>query len=272
MAVPTVASAALPRPDHIVVAIHENHGYSQVVGTSAAPYINSLAAGGANFTNYHGVTHPSQGNYIAMFSGSTQGVTNDNCPQSFVGKDNLARQLLDVNLTFKLFAETMPSVGYTGCSAGSTPGDYQRKHNPVPNFNNVPSNLSVPFTGLPSDFSTLPTVSWVVPNECNDMHNCSVGTGDSWTQSKLSAYATWAKTHNSLLVVTFDENDCFILCNIFDSTSNKIATIIYGDHVKTGNYSTLLNHYSLLRTIEDMYGLRKSGSAATATAITNAWL
>lgn len=267
MAVPAMASA-LPRPDHIVVVIHENKGYSGVIGSSNAPYITSLSKAGANFTNFRAITHPSQPNYIAMFSGATQGVTNDNCPQTFTGKDNLANELLDTSLSFNLFAESMPSAGYTGCSSGQ----YARKHNPLPDFTNVPAALNQPFTSFPSNFSQLPTVSWVVPNLCNDMHDCSVSTGDTWTKNNLDAYAQWAKANNSLLIVTFDENDCWFLCGIFDYNGNKIPTVIYGAHVKTGNYGDSLNHYNLLRTIEDMYGLRRAGNAASATPITNAWL
>src|SRR3954469_749859 len=73
-------AASVPTFDHVVVAVFENHGYSQIIGSSSAPYFNSLATGGANFTNYAAITHPSQPNYFAMFSGSTQGITDDSCP------------------------------------------------------------------------------------------------------------------------------------------------------------------------------------------------
>jgi hypothetical protein len=103
----------------------------------------------------------------------------------------------------------------------------------------------------------------VVPNLCNDMHDCSVATGDTWLKTHLDAYVQWAKTHNSVLITTFDEND--------GSSGNQIATILNGQPVKTGVYSENINHYNMLRTIEDMYGLPYAGSAASATPITDAW-
>jgi acid phosphatase len=69
----------LPRPDHIVIVIEENHGYDQIIGAEEAPYINHLAQQAAVFTDAHGVTHPSQPDYLALFSGSRQGVHNDHC-------------------------------------------------------------------------------------------------------------------------------------------------------------------------------------------------
>lgn len=120
------ASPGLPPPAHVVVVVMENKAYGQVIGSPQAPYINRLAREGASFTNWHAVTHPSQPNYLAMFSGSTYGVTSDDCPQSLRGP-NLARQLLDAGRTFAGYSEAMPSTGFTGCGAGG----YARKHNPL---------------------------------------------------------------------------------------------------------------------------------------------
>jgi hypothetical protein len=98
---------------------------------------------------------------------------------------------------------------------------------------------------------------------CNDMHDCSVATGDSWLKSRLDGYVQWAKTHNSLLITTFDEDD-------FTGT-NRIATIFNGQPVKPGTYGENVNHFRVLRTVEDMYGLPHAGAAATATPITDTW-
>jgi hypothetical protein len=252
------AANGVPRPDHVVIVIFENTSAGSIIGNSQAPYFNQLANSGADFTNAHAVTHPSEPNYLDLFSGSNQGVTDDSCPHTF-STANEGAQLIAAGLTFTGYSEDLPSAGSTVC----TSGNYARKHNPWVNFSNVPAADNQPFSAFPTDFTQLPTVSWVVPNLCNDMHDCSIPTGDTWLQTHLDAYVQWAKTHNSVLITTFDEND--------GSTGNQIATIFNGQPVKTGSYSENINHYSVLRTIEDMYGLPYAGSAASATSITDAW-
>ena len=167
------APAAKPsRPDHVMVVVFENKDADAVVGASQAPYLTSLAATGAAFTDAHGETHPSQPNYLALFSGSTQGVTDDRCPVDLSG-DNLASQLIGAGRTFVGYSEGLPSVGYTGCGSG----DYARKHNPWVDFRNLPASVNQPLSALPSDYGQLPTVSFVVPDLCNDMHDCGVAAG-----------------------------------------------------------------------------------------------
>jgi len=254
---PRVLLSAVPRYDHVVVVMEENHSYGEVIGNSAAPYINSLARQGASFTNSHGAAHPSQPNYLALFSGSTQGVTDDNTPYTF-SAENLASELAAAGLSFGGYSQSMPSVGYTG----SQSGNYVRKHNPWVDFTNVPSSVNAPFTSFPSsNFSSLPKVSIVVPDLQNDMHDGTIQQGDQWLQNNLGAYATWAKANNSLLVVTWDEDDF--------TNSNQIPTIMYGANVQSGNYSENINHYNVLRTVEDMFGLTHAANAASATPITD---
>lgn len=257
------AQTTLPKPDHVVIVMEENHAYSQIIGSSGAPYINSLAQQGAVFTDSHGVTHPSQPNYLALFSGSTQGVQSDSCPQTFSG-DNLASQLTTAGYTFAGYSQSMPSAGYTGCDYPFFfSNQYERKHNPWVNFTNVPASANQPFTSFPSDYSTLPTVSFVVPDEQNDMHSASVQQGDSWLQNNIGGYAQWAQTHNSLLIVTWDEDD--------NTATNQIPTIFVGPMVKSGQYGETINHYNVLRTLEDMYGLPYLGNSANATTISDVW-
>ncbi len=253
------AATVVPTFDHVVVVIMENTGYSALKNSASAPYINSLMAQGASFTSSHGVTHPSQPNYIALFSGGTQGVSGDNCPVSLGNRPNLGRQLLDAGFTVAAYSEDLPSVGYTGCSSAK----YVRKHAPWTNFSNFPHTSELPFSAFPSssNFSALPTVSFVVPNMCNDMHDCSIATGDNWLRGHVDAYAQWAKTHNSLLILTWDEDDF--------TASNQIATVFVGAMVRQGNYSQNVNHYNILHTIESMYGLPALGGAAAA--ITDVW-
>jgi phosphatidylinositol-3-phosphatase len=155
----------------------------------------------------------------------------------------------------------MPSDVYTVCTSGTT---FARKHTPWIDFSTVPASDSLRFEHFPKqDFAALPTVSFVTPNLCNDMHDCSVATGDAWLKANLSAYASWAKTHNSLLIVTFDEAD--------GTGPNRIPLVMYGQPIRTGTYTGKVNHYSILRTIESMYGLPCLANACTATPMTAAF-
>ncbi|MEV6832251.1 alkaline phosphatase family protein [Amycolatopsis sp. NPDC051102] len=252
-------ASTVPTFDHIVLVMFENKKYSSINGSSSAPYFNTLASQSAKFTNSFAITHPSQPNYVALFSGATQGVTDDTCPADLGAKANLGRQLLDAGKSFKGFSEAMPSDGYTGCSSGT----YRRKHNSWVDFSNVPAASNVRFSSFPSDFTQLPTVSFVTPDMCNDMHDCSIGTGDTWLKNHLDAYAQWAKTHNSLLITTFDEDS--------GTSVNQIFTTFTGANVKVGSYSESINHYTVLRTIEASYGLPGIGNAASKSPILDVW-
>ena len=253
------AATTVPAFDHVVLVMFENKATSQIT-SSSAPYFTSLAAQGAKFSQSYAITHPSQPNYVALLSGATQGVTSDACPQSF-GAENLAHQVIAAGLTFKGYSESMPSAGYTGCSSGT----YMRKHNSWVDFTNVPAASNVTYGSFPTSagYASLPTVSFVTPNMCDDMHDCSIATGDGWLQSNLDAYAQWAKTHNSLLIVTFDEDNSLSL--------NHIYTAFVGAHVAAGTYSEKITHYTVLRTIESAYGLSAIGGAASVSAITDVW-
>jgi hypothetical protein len=263
----TANSTTLPMPDHIVILIEENHGYSQVIGSSSAPYINALSndAMSTLFTQAYGVEHPSQPNYLDLFSGGNQGMTNNNVPSAHFTTPNLAKELLNVGKTFISYSQNLPSVGYDGASSGK----YMRKHNPVTNWmgsgtNQVPSTLNQPFSAFPSDYATLPTVSFVIPDQDYDMHDGTIATADTWFHNNLDAYVQWAKTHNSLFILIFDEDD--------GNYSNRIPMIFTGSMVKSGTLSTTYNHYNVLRTIEDMYSTTHAGNAASASSIHGCWM
>ncbi len=270
--------AFFPKPSHILIVIEENHGLDDIIGSPNAPYLNQLASEGALFTNSHGVMHPSQPNYIAFFSGSTQGVVSDNCliKTTPFKTSNLGAALIKAHHTIGGFAETMPSVGFTGCRnlISDLTGAYlyDRKHCPWVNWqgrgvNNFPNSVGKPMTEFPTDFNQLPTVSFVIPNQDNDMHNNHgddemIRRGDDWLKSYVEKYVQWAKSNNSLLIVTFDEDR--------NTKQNHIPTIFVGPMVKSGKYDVWINHYSVLRTIEAMYHLTKSGPAREK-AITGVW-
>jgi hypothetical protein len=258
---------SLPRPDHIVMVIEENHSYSQIIDSPNAPYINRLAAQSAVFTQSFGITHPSQPNYLALFSGSTQSITDNSCPLTFT-TPNLGQALLAAGLTFAGYSEDLPLVGSLICSMGR----YARKHNPWVNWqdsvaNGLPATANLPMTSFPTEYSQLPTVSMIVPNQVNDMHNGknpeTIQTGDRWLQEHLDAYVQWAKQHNSLLIVTWDEDN--------GKENNRIVTLFVGPMVQAGRYEQRITHYNVLRTIEDLYGLSHSGASADAAPITQIW-
>jgi acid phosphatase len=252
------APEGLPTPAHVLVVVFENEDAEAVVGAREAPYLTSLAASGATFTDAHGVTHPSQPNYLALFAGSTLGVTDDSCPQSF-DAPNLAGQLLDAGRTFVGYSEGLPAAGDASCKVGL----YARKHNPWVDFPALPAEVNQPYSALPSDLADLPTVAVVVPNLCNDMHNCGVAAGDAWAKGHLPAYVDWARTHDSLLIVTFDENS--------GTRGNLIPTFFVGPMVTPGQTAQRIDHYTVLRTLEDMYGLPPLGRAAARDPISGIW-
>src|ERR1035437_3663783 len=205
-----ISSGQIWRPDHVVIVIEENHAYTQIVGFTAAPYINSLLQDSASalFSQSYGLTHPSQPNYIMFFSGSNQGIIDDNLPAvNPFNTPNLGASLIAAGFTFTGYSEDLPSVGFNG----ATSVNYARKHNPWVNWQGspnypIPLPSNQPLTAFPSDYTTLPSVSVVIPNQNNDMHNGSdpatITTGDTWLQTHLDGYIQWAKTHNSLFIFT----------------------------------------------------------------------
>ena len=298
-----------PAFDHIVVVIEENHSFSEIIGNPAAPNINALAATGANIVNAstdpkgntsgsHAVRHPSQPNYLELYSGSNQGTIQDGHPGTSgepfsspppFNTANLGAALRNAGYSFATYSQSLPSVGFDGDSSG----DYQRKHNPVANWmndtnptaNQLPSTVNQPFTAFqaiaasPGSFANLPTVSFVVPDQQYDMHDGTIQQADAWLKTNIiDTYLAWAKTHNSLLIVTWDEDG--------DNTaSNQIPTIFAGAKIIPGNYTEAnlnsnnphvgspsdpgiqtptgpaMNDYNVLSTIEDVYGLVHIGGS-----------
>ncbi|MGD8188754.1 alkaline phosphatase family protein [Brevibacillus ginsengisoli] len=250
--------------DHIVVVVEENHSQQEIEGNPKAPYMNSLMKEGASLTNYYAIEHPSQPNYLDLFSGSNQGVTNDKQPQNKFSTDNLGAELIKHHYSFAGYSEGLPQAGYNGFSAGSArEGIYARKHNPWVNFTNIPVEANKPLSLFSTDYTKLPTVSFVIPNMKHDMHDGSIQEADVWLKNHLGSYVQWAKSHNSLLIVTWDEDD--------RSQKNKIPTFFVGPMVKQGKFKDQANHFNLLRTIEDMYGLGHAGKSASVAPILGIW-
>ncbi|MEK7432300.1 MAG: alkaline phosphatase family protein [Cyanobacteriota bacterium] len=259
----------LPVPKHIVIVVLENHAFEQIIDDSAAPYINQIVKDSALFTESYGLTHPSQPNYLMLFSGATQGIKDDKFPQNIpFSTPNLAASLLEANHTFVGYSEDLPSIGFKGEKSG----EYASKHSPWVYWqgvgkNRLPDNISKPFTDFPKDFNNLPDVSFVIPNMDNDMHNGIfngiIKDGDKWLKNNLDSYVQWVKNNDSLLIITFDEDNYF--------HRNNIATLFIGNMVKNGKYSDKITHYNILRTIEDMFELPYAGESVNAQNIASCW-
>ena len=302
---PGPTPSPLPVYDHIVIVVLENKDFDQILGDqSAAPYLRQLAGEGAVFDQMFAEEHYSEGNYFWLFSGSNHDVGFfDQVPSKATHADypltasNLGEQLIKKGLSFKGYSESLPEIGYSGVigpeNCAKVDCIYARKHVPWISFANVPNGSTVEtssnlrFADFPTDFDKLPTVAFVIPNLLNDMHNGapaqSIPTGDNWLKQHLDAYYQWAKTHNSLLIVTFDENDDTFgyaglttpfanpgttypppsrLGQLLLDLRNRVVTIFAGAHVRPGIYpeGRGITHVNILRTIEAMYGLPKSGA------------
>jgi acid phosphatase len=293
-AVPAAAAGpawpeGLPVYDHVVVVVEENKDYEQIVGNPKAPYINQvLLREGASFSRMFAEEHASEGNYFWLFSGANQDVGyRDRVPAAALAAPSLAGQLLAAGRSFKGFAEDLPAPGSTVAKAGH----YARKHVPYASFKDVPANANRPFSDFPApdQYQGLPTVAWVIPNLVDDMHDCAgpgpdgcIAQGDAWLQSHLDAYYQWAKTHNSLLLLTFDESDDPVgyrgptdpaadpdqpgadpaAAPLRRALRNRILTLAAGARIKAGAYAEGkgITHVNLLRTLEAMYGLPKIGA------------
>jgi acid phosphatase len=252
------AAAPLPRPAHVVVIVEENRTLSQIVGSGNAPFLAAVSREGALFTNAFGVMHPSQPNYFALFSGLTN-TNGDDCPANRVPRDapNLASELLAAHLTFAAYSESLPSTGFRGCWAGP----YGQKHAPWAHFTNIPQTLHHPLDALRS-FDTLPTVTFIVPNVDDDMHDGTTKAGDDWAERHLAPLLKWASKHDTLVIFTWDEG--------YDRL-NSIPTMFVGPMIRAGHYPERIDHFRVLRTLEDLYGLTPTGKAASAAPITTIW-
>ena len=227
----------------------ENKHRASVIGSQKAPYLNALAARGANMTHSVRGDPPEPAQLLALFSGSTQGVDEQRLPaDSRAGPTTSAPSWSPRAAA----SPVTPSPCPTRATPAARAATYQRKHNPWVNFATVPSAANQPFSAFPTDFTRLPTVSFVSPNMCHDMHDCSVATGDAWLKANLDAYAVWAMTHNSLLVVTFDENA--------GGTVNQIPTLMVGQASARAAIAEPMNHYTLSAPSRTPTGSRRSAT------------
>jgi hypothetical protein len=247
-----------PHASHVTIVVMENRDYPAIVGNPRAPYFNqTLRRQGLLFTNAHAVAHPSEPNYLALFSGSTQGLTSDRCPVSFRGR-SLASELADVGKRFTGYAEALPHEGFAGCWAPR----YARKHVPWADFETVPSADNRPYRGLPQP---MPDVAWIVPDMCHDMHDCSTAVGDDWLLQHVPGLIDWNAKHDGLLILTWDESDPD------PDGTNRVPLLLVGPMVRPGTSAQLVTHYGILRTVEAMFGLPCIARDCAAAPIRGIW-
>jgi len=263
---PPGPSAAVPRLKHVWLIVLENKTYDQIVGVKAAAYLNELIGTSGLATKYQAVGHPSQPNYLALFSGSAQGISDDK-PHDLTAS-TIADQLEAAGKTWRVYAENVPSGCDQSATAGGGPdgsGTYARKHEPAISFTSISSNPArcaniVPFKGFDPAAANF---ELIVPNLCNDMHDCSVAVGDAWLREFLPTITGSSAYHDhGVVIVTFDEGA--------DGTNppNRIATIISSPLVAAGTRSSVPHtHYSLLRTIQDGFGLDCLAESCSANSL-----
>src|SRR4051812_17711179 len=269
-------SGSVPALTNVVVVVLENQDFSSIIGNPNMPFLNGLANSNSLATQYFANTHPSIGNYFMLTTGET--VTNDDSFSSTVSADNIARELTNAGKSWRVYAENLPSTGYTG-------GDvypYLKHHNPFAYFTDVigtpQAQNIVSFSQFNSDVVSagLPNFALVLPNAQNDMHDCPPGFPSCTLQDKAANTDRWLQTNisplvnnrnfqnNGLLIITFDES-------AGDSTNGggRVATILVGAHVRTQfSSTTMYQHQSVLRLVLQSLGVGTlPGAAANAPSM-----
>jgi hypothetical protein len=270
-----ISASVVPSLGHVFIVVEENHGYSSVIGSPSMPYLNSLASRYGLATAYYANTHPSIGNYFWLTTG--QGITNDSNFAGTVSADNIVRQLVSAGKTWKSYAESLPSTGYTG-------GDqypYVKRHNPfayITDVINSPTQVNnlVPFSQFGADLSSnqLPNYSFIIPNQFDNAHDCPAAIPSCVDADKLASADNWLSTNiapllaspvfqqDGLLIILFDES-------VDTDTTNgggQVATLIISPRAKPGFRSAILyQHQSVLRMTAEALGLTSfPGAASTA--------
>jgi len=291
----TSAASAFPHYDHVFVLIDENHGYNTIIGNPAAPEINALANDYGLATSYTGVADPSEPNYVAMLGGSTFGISSDDpyfFPGQTVSAPNLMSQMEQAGLSWKGYFQDMPYAGYRGyCYPAKCNGipdsdtQYMAKHNGIVNFANMQTSAEFakqnPLSQLSSDLASgnVPNLSYIVPDECADMHGAppwcvdsgkSGDVDDTWLVAKGDAFVgttvnqitsspAWGSGNNAI-VVTFDEGNV---------KTSKVVTVVATNHGPRGvRDNTSYDHYSLLASLQQTFGLGCLLNSCSATPMT----
>jgi acid phosphatase len=257
--------AGVPPLDHIIVVIMENRSYDQ---TRHATYTASLIASGSSFSASTAVAHPSLPNYLALWSGSTQRVTDDACPPTGApyAAENLGHACEAAGLQWRAYSEDLHAPGSAACTAHGTL--YTRKHDPWTDFSNLDHSHERAYPDLAAAIAgdSLPNLAFVIPNNCHNTHDggpCDVAVGDQWLAANLPAMIA-AAGPRGIVILTWDEDDFTV--------ANHILTVFSGPPVKRGYVSARpITHYTVLRTICDGLGLPAFGAAKKEAPITDIW-
>lgn len=267
----------VPVVAHVFLLVEENHAYESVIGDPVMPYINSLAQRYALATQYYADRHNSLPNYFMLTVGNL--ITTDDTFTGTVSSDNMVRALTGANKSWKIYAESLPSIGYIGGSVVP----YAKDHNPftyitdVLNSSTQAANI-VPFTQLATDLqdNTLPNFAMIVPNLADDGHDCpneastctdsdKLSTVDQWVQTNVGPLINSSAMQNSVLICTWDES---VITDVTNG-GGHVATILIGPKVRAGFQSTTMyQHQSTLKLMMQLLGVKDfPGAAATATGM-----
>ena len=255
------ALGVIPR---IAVIVMENREYDSVIGSSDAPFVNSLAQRYGLASQAFAITHPSLPNYLALLGGSTLGITSD-CTDCGVDAPSLVDQLQRAGISWRAYMESMPSA----CFEGAESGLYAKKHNPFAYFEGIAGDPErcanvVPLTRLDPDLRSHrpPRFIWISPNLCNDGHDCSTATADGWLAREVPPLLEALGSHG-LLFLTWDEGKSDAGCCASTAGGGHIATVVAGPGARRGaTLADPTDHYSILKTIEELDGLPALGGAA----------
>jgi len=259
----TVTSASsVPAFNHVFLLLEENHSYSSVIGNSSMPYLNSLVSQYGLATDYYANTHPSIGNYFMLTTG--QIITNSDSYDSTVTVDNMVRHFISGAKTWKAYAESLPSIGYTGWDVYP----YVKHHNPFAYFSDVVNSNSekdnlVPFSQFPTDLKNnqLPQFSYIVPNMLDDAHDGSLATADSWLKTNIAALISSSSFQQSgLLIIVFDESTT----SDTQHGGGHVAMLVISPAAKKNYKSTIFyQHQSTCRLVLQVLGLTSYPSSCS---------
>lgn len=247
LALPASAAPSVPRVAHVVVIVFENHERGAVLGSGAAPTFDALAQRYADLTQYYAVTHPSLPNYLALVSGSTQGITDD-CTGCTARGRSIGTLLTRAHDSWAAYAEGYPSSG-----------EYAKKHVPFLYFAGQAAHVH---SLSAFHASRLPVYSFVSPDLCHDMHDCSVATGDAWLARFVPPLLRVPRT---AVFVLFDEGSTDA------HGGGHVAAVVAGTAVRRSTSGQPASHYVVLRTIEDALGLPKLGASAHVAPLAGIW-
>ncbi len=243
-----------PPPRHVFLIVMENHSARQAL---EGPFVTSLAAKYGVANNYHAVAHPSVPNYLALTSGSTWGIDDDSFHN--LPRRDLGTELTTAGVSWRAYMEGLTSAGCL-----DSPVPYDPGHNPFVFYGaKCPANV-VPFSALSIDLAgNAPRFTWITPDRCHDTHDCGASVGDEWLRqhvAQITASSAWKS--GGVLFITWDEDDN-------TGGDNQVLALVIQPGVAHRASSRQYTHYSLLATIEDLLGVKRLGSSAQATPMTD---